>query len=91
MANVYIEPRPKGHLEGSHIDIDDYLVEDHPDHVLATFKTQREADRGRDSRPCQDSPVARMRAQKQKRMLDSMTSAIITVSHKGMAALLFTA
>jgi len=41
MANVYVEPRPKGRTEGSHID--DYVVEDHADHVLATFKTQREA------------------------------------------------
>jgi hypothetical protein len=41
MANVYIEARPKGRPEGSHID--DYVVEDHTDHVLATFKTQREA------------------------------------------------
>jgi hypothetical protein len=41
MANVYIEPRPKGRPEGSHID--DYVVEDHADHALATFKTQHEA------------------------------------------------
>jgi hypothetical protein len=41
MANVYIEPRPKGRPEGTHID--DYVVEDNADHVLATFKTQREA------------------------------------------------
>jgi hypothetical protein len=41
MANVYIEARPKGRPEGSHID--DYVVEDHADHVLGTFKTQREA------------------------------------------------
>jgi hypothetical protein len=41
MANVYVEPRPKGRPEGSHID--DYVVEDYADHVLATFKTQREA------------------------------------------------
>jgi hypothetical protein len=39
--NVYIEPRPKGHPAGAHID--DYVVEDHADHVLAAFKTQREA------------------------------------------------
>ena len=32
---------PKGRPEGS--PIDDYVVEDHADHVLATFKTQREA------------------------------------------------
>jgi hypothetical protein len=41
MANVYIEPRPKGRREGD--PIDDYVVEDHADHVLATFKTQHEA------------------------------------------------
>ena len=41
MANVYIEARPKARPEGSHID--DYVVEDHADHILATFKTQREA------------------------------------------------
>ncbi len=41
MANVYVEVRPKGRPEGSHID--DYVVEDHADHVLGTFKTQREA------------------------------------------------
>jgi len=41
MANVYIEARPKGRVEGAHID--DYVVEDHLDHVLGTFKTQREA------------------------------------------------
>jgi hypothetical protein len=33
MANVYIEPRPKGRPEGD--PIDDYVVEDHADHVLA--------------------------------------------------------
>jgi hypothetical protein len=41
MTNVYIEPRPKGRHEGSHIE--DYVAEDHTDHVLATFKTQQEA------------------------------------------------
>jgi len=41
MANVYVEARPKGRPEGSHID--DYVVEDHANHVLAAFKTQREA------------------------------------------------
>ena len=35
------EPRPKGCPEGSRID--DYVAEDHADHVLGTFKTQREA------------------------------------------------
>lgn len=41
MANVYVEARPKGRPEGS--SINDYVVEDHADHVLATFRTQREA------------------------------------------------
>jgi hypothetical protein len=35
-ANVYIEPGPKGRPEGSQID--DYVVEDHADHALASFK-----------------------------------------------------
>jgi hypothetical protein len=38
MTNVFIEPRPKGRPEGSAID--DYVIEDHADHVLAMFKTQ---------------------------------------------------
>ena len=41
MAKVYVEPRPKGRHHGGHID--DYVVEDHADDVLATFKTQEEA------------------------------------------------
>src|ERR1700691_2018900 len=41
MANVYIEARPKGRPEGDRID--DYVVEDHADHELGTFKTQHEA------------------------------------------------
>lgn len=41
MANVYIESRPKGRSEGS--PITDYVVEDHRDHLLATFATQHEA------------------------------------------------
>jgi hypothetical protein len=41
MPNVYVEPRPKGRPEGG--PIDDYVVEDHADHVLETFKTQHEA------------------------------------------------
>lgn len=41
MANVYIEPRPKGRADGS--PIDDYVVEDHTDHVLHTADTQHEA------------------------------------------------
>jgi hypothetical protein len=41
MANVYIEPRPKGRQEGT--PIDDYVVEDGADKVLKTFNTQKEA------------------------------------------------
>lgn len=41
MANVYIEARPKGRADGS--PIRDYVVENHADHALGTFKTQREA------------------------------------------------
>ena len=41
MANVYVEARPKGRPEGS--PIDDYVVEDHTDHVLKTTATQQEA------------------------------------------------
>jgi hypothetical protein len=41
MPNVYVEARPKGRQEGT--PIDDYVVEDHADHVLGTFKTQGEA------------------------------------------------
>lgn len=40
MANVYVEARPKGRHEGD--PIDDHVVDDHADHVLATFNTQRE-------------------------------------------------
>ncbi len=41
MANVYVEARPKGRQEGE--PIEDYVVEDHADHTLGTFKTQAEA------------------------------------------------
>ena len=41
MANVYIEARPKCRPEGT--PIEDFVVEDHKDHALATFKTQHEA------------------------------------------------
>jgi hypothetical protein len=41
MANVFIEARPKGRHEGDHID--DYVVEDHADHVLHTTSTQADA------------------------------------------------
>jgi hypothetical protein len=36
-----VEARPKGRPEGS--SIEDFVVEDHADHVLGTFKTQKEA------------------------------------------------
>jgi hypothetical protein len=41
MANVYVEARPKGRPDGSHID--DYVVEDQADDVLHTAPTQRGA------------------------------------------------
>lgn len=41
MATVFIEARPKGRQEGS--PITDYVVEDHADHPLGTFRTQHEA------------------------------------------------
>jgi len=41
MTTVFVEARPKGRPEAS--PIQDYVVEDHADHVLATFKTQHEA------------------------------------------------
>ena len=41
MPNVYVEERPKGRPEGSAIE--DYVVEDHADHVLATFKSRKQS------------------------------------------------
>jgi hypothetical protein len=41
MSVVFVEARPKGKDDGS--PIADYVIEDHADHVLAAFKTQREA------------------------------------------------
>jgi hypothetical protein len=41
MANVYVEARPKGRSEGSHIA--DYVVEEQGDRFLKAFKTQAEA------------------------------------------------
>jgi hypothetical protein len=41
MPNVYVEARPKGRPEGSSISIEDFVVEDHADHVLGTFKTKK--------------------------------------------------
>ena len=72
MANVYIEARPKGRPEGSAID--DFVVEDHADHVLATFKTQREAiDWAKKNK---HSPhVARVRHLNDKKMADHWRAA----------------
>jgi hypothetical protein len=41
MTIVYVEAHPKGRPEDA--PIEDYVVEDHADHVLATFKTRHEA------------------------------------------------
>jgi hypothetical protein len=41
MANIFIEARPKGRPEGA--PIENFVAEDHADHVLGTFRTQREA------------------------------------------------
>jgi hypothetical protein len=41
MSNVFVEARPKGNAEGQ--PITDFVVKDHADRVLATFKTQKEA------------------------------------------------
>jgi hypothetical protein len=43
MVRVFVEARPKGPPEGG--PIEDYVVEDHADHVLQTFETQHEANR----------------------------------------------
>ena len=72
MANVYIEPRPKGRPEGSAIE--DYVVEDHADHVLHTCKTQAEAirwARGQGHHPL----VARVRHLNDKKIPDHWRSA----------------
>ena len=41
MAIVYVEARPKGRPEGSRID--DFVVEDHADHILHTSQSQEDA------------------------------------------------
>jgi hypothetical protein len=41
MPNVYIEARPKGRSEGT--PIEDYVVEDHADHVPSSHTTLQEA------------------------------------------------
>jgi hypothetical protein len=58
MPNVYIEARPKDRPEGSAID--DFGVEGHADHVLATFKAQKEAiDRARKNNHSPRVPLVR--------------------------------
>jgi hypothetical protein len=72
MANVYVEPRPKGRPEGSAIE--DYVVEDHADHVLHTCKTQAEAiswAQGQGHHPL----VARVRHLNDKKIPDHWRSA----------------
>lgn len=72
MANVYVEARPKGAPEGSHID--DFVVEDHADNVLSTHRTQTEAiqwAKARGHHPL----VARVRHLNNKRIPDHWRSA----------------
>ena len=72
MANVYVEARPKGRAEGTHID--DYVVEDHADNVLGTFRTQKDAidwAKGRGHAPL----VARVRHLNNKKIPDHWRSA----------------
>jgi hypothetical protein len=45
MAIVYVEARPKGRQAGT--PIDDYVVEDHADHVLHTSSTRNRQSVGR--------------------------------------------
>ena len=67
MATVYIEARPKGRPEGS--PINDYVVEDQVDSVLATARTQSEAIEWAQSRG--HTPlVARVRHLNNKRIPD---------------------
>jgi hypothetical protein len=48
MANVYVEPRPKGRPEGS--PIEDYVVEDHADQLSALSKPSTKRSTGRKAR-----------------------------------------
>jgi hypothetical protein len=73
MAKVYIEPRPKGRKEGE--PIEDYVVEDHADHVLTICKTQQEAiDWGRSHG--HDPAVARVRHLNDKKIPDHWRSVL---------------
>jgi hypothetical protein len=58
MAVVYVEARPKGRIEGT--TVTDYVVEDHADRVLATFRTQGDAIYWA-KRQCHTVQVARVR------------------------------
>ena len=72
MANVYVEPRPKGHQKSAQIT--DYVVEDHADRALGTFPTQKAAidwAKGQGHRPL----VARVRSLNDKKNPDHWRSA----------------
>jgi hypothetical protein len=72
MGNVFVEARPKGRPEGTHVD--DYVVEDHADQVLGTFKTQKEGNdwaKANGHHPL----VARVRHLNNKRVPDHWRSA----------------
>ena len=73
-----VEARPKGRPEGT--PIDDYVVEDHTDHVLATFNTQREAidwAKGKGHTPL----VARIRHLNDKKKPDHLASGLTQGQH----------
>jgi hypothetical protein len=72
MENVYIEARPKGRPEGQRID--DYVVEDHANHELATFGTQVEAIRWAQQRG-HHPLVARVRHLNDKKIPDHWRAA----------------
>ena len=71
MPNVYIEAHPRGRPEGSAVQ--DFVVEDHADHVLAAFKTQREAIEW--ARKNNHSPLVAPHAASQRQKPRSLASA----------------
>jgi hypothetical protein len=73
MPNVYVEARPQGRPEGS--SIEDFVVEDHADHVLGTFKTKK-----RSTRPERNghSSLARVRHLNDKKIPDHWRAAVST-------------
>jgi hypothetical protein len=73
MANVYVEARPKGRPENS--PIDDYVIEDHAEHILAVFKTQREAIAWAAQREGHSPLVAQVRHLNDKNKLDHWRAA----------------